>query len=209
MHFLREKIQTITLGSIPCLAANGNHENAPYKVGKRIHTSLRMLEWFLHWLAKEEIWETFMNVLALIHYGVILFPNTKELIEMLKMRLRDHDKDRVCTRNKKRPPRTVTQIAAEIIFFAINNQIAAAQTLWCHRFEWSYALCCHKESLKELLRPRPSPIQCSDDATHFLVKKFTKIFTVILSPLFEHLVPAQIPKCNKRWELCLTVLSRV
>ncbi|XP_014522137.1 uncharacterized protein LOC106778668 [Vigna radiata var. radiata] len=41
----------------------------------------RYLEQYLHRLAEEERWETFMDVLALLLYGVMLFPNFKNFID--------------------------------------------------------------------------------------------------------------------------------
>jgi len=39
------------------------------------------LEWYLHQLMKKERWTTFMDVLALILYGDMLFPNIENLVD--------------------------------------------------------------------------------------------------------------------------------
>jgi len=41
----------------------------------------KFLESYLHQLADQENWEIFMDVLALTLYGVMLFPNVKDLVD--------------------------------------------------------------------------------------------------------------------------------
>jgi len=41
----------------------------------------KFLESYLHQLADRENWETFMDVLALTLYGVMLFPNVEDLVD--------------------------------------------------------------------------------------------------------------------------------
>ncbi|XP_052723778.1 uncharacterized protein LOC108344405 [Vigna angularis] len=43
------------------------------------------LKGYLHRLAEEENWETFMDVLALLLYGVMLFPNVKNFVDYAAM----------------------------------------------------------------------------------------------------------------------------
>jgi len=40
----------------------------------------KFLENYLHQLANQENWETFMDVLALTLYGIMLFPNVEDLV---------------------------------------------------------------------------------------------------------------------------------
>jgi len=41
----------------------------------------KYLETYLHQLADKEDWETFMDVLALVIYGVLVFPNQEDLVD--------------------------------------------------------------------------------------------------------------------------------
>jgi len=41
----------------------------------------KFLESYLHQLADQENWETFMDVLTLTLYGIMLFPNVEDLVD--------------------------------------------------------------------------------------------------------------------------------
>jgi len=46
------------------------------------------LESYLHQLADQENWETFMDVLALTLYGIMLFPNVEDLVDYVALQVK-------------------------------------------------------------------------------------------------------------------------
>ena len=48
----------------------------------------KFLESYLHQLADQENWETFMDVLALTLYGIMLFPNVEDLVDYVALQVK-------------------------------------------------------------------------------------------------------------------------
>ena len=82
------------------------------------------LEWYLHQLAAGEKWETFMDVLALILYGIMLFPNVENFVDCAAMN--------AFVGYKSRSENPVPTIVAEV--YGTLNQ--------CHELKRRKMLCC-------------------------------------------------------------------
>jgi len=82
------------------------------------------LKWYLHQLAAGEKWETFMDVLALILYGVMLFPNVENFVDCVAMN--------AFVGYKSRSENPVPAILAEV--YGTLNQ--------CHELKRRKMLCC-------------------------------------------------------------------
>ncbi|XP_022631552.1 uncharacterized protein LOC106776768 [Vigna radiata var. radiata] len=74
--------------------------------GKARGLPQKYLEKYLHRLAEEEKWETFMDVLALILYGVMLFPNIESFVDNAAMN--------AFVGYKERSENPVTTVLAEV-----------------------------------------------------------------------------------------------
>jgi len=84
----------------------------------------KYLETYLHQLADKEDWETFMDVLALVIYGVLVFPNQEDLV--------DYDTIGVFVAVKTRAENPVSAILADIY---------ATLDLWQERRKRKMACC--------------------------------------------------------------------
>ncbi|XP_047153345.1 uncharacterized protein LOC124824880 [Vigna umbellata] len=82
------------------------------------------LEQYLHHLADGEEWETFMDVLALTMYGVVLFPKVEDFVDYTAMD--------VFVAKKTRPENPVTAVLADVY----------GTMSFCHERKGKKILCC-------------------------------------------------------------------